>query len=91
MIQFKVTTKLRDGIRDVEGEAIAATFRQLGEHKVGQVVIGNIQVGQIFYVEATNYDDLDKLCSNHLVNTILYDYKITLSTKGDFAVSVNAN
>ena len=42
-MKFKVTTKLRDGIKDIEGETIEQKLNQDDWH------VKDIKVGQVFY------------------------------------------
>ena len=67
--KFKVTTKLRNGIKDIQGNAIEKTLNQ------DDWFVKNVQVGQVFYLEAP-YTSINELCEQVLVNTLLYDYKI---------------
>ena len=68
-MKFKVTTKLRDGIKDIEGDAIKQQLNQ------DDWLVKNVQVGQVFYLEAP-YKEIKELCKQVLVNTLLYDYEI---------------
>ena len=68
-MKFKVTTKLREGIKDIEGDAIVQKLNQ------DDWLVKNVQVGQVFYLEAP-YTAINELCDQVLVNTLLYDYKI---------------
>jgi phosphoribosylformylglycinamidine (FGAM) synthase PurS component len=67
--KFKVTTKLRNGIKDIQGDAIGQKLNQ------DDWFVKNVQVGQVFYLEAP-YTAINELCEQVLVNTLLYDYKI---------------
>ena len=67
--KFKVTTKLRNGIKDIQGNAIEKTLNQ------DDWFVKNVQVGQVFYLEAP-YTAINELCEQVLVNTLLYDYEI---------------
>ncbi len=69
MMKFKVTTKLRDGIKDIEGETIEQKLNQDDWH------VKDVKVGQVFYLEAP-YKEIKELCKQVLVNTLLYDYEI---------------
>ena len=68
-MKFKVTTKLREGIKDIEGDAIEQKLNQDDWH------VKNVKVGQVFYLEAS-VAEVSKLCKQVLVNTLLYDYEI---------------
>tara|TARA_Y100000310_G_C20165726_1_gene571259 strand:- start:37 stop:288 length:252 start_codon:yes stop_codon:yes gene_type:complete len=76
MKKYKITTKLRDGIKDIEGETIEQKLRQDGWS------IEDIKVGQVFYLQATNphitdnFHYIEELCKKILVNTLLYDFEI---------------
>ena len=67
--KFKVTTKLRKGIKDIQGDAIEKTLNQ------DDWPVKDVQVGQVFYLEAP-YTAINELCEQVLVNTLLYDYEI---------------
>ncbi|RZD42402.1 MAG: hypothetical protein CXT73_03185 [Methanobacteriota archaeon] len=67
--KFKVTTKLRNGIKDIQGDAIGQKLNQ------DDWFVKNVQVGQVFYLEAP-YTAINELCKQVLVNTLLYDYEI---------------
>ena len=67
--KFKITTKLRDGIKDIQGDAIEQKLNQ------DDWFVKNVQVGQVFYLEAP-YTAINELCKQVLVNTLLYDYEI---------------
>ena len=67
--KFKVTTKLRNGIKDIQGDAIGQKLNQ------DDWFVKNVQVGQVFYLEAP-YTAINELCEQVLVNTLLYDYEI---------------
>ena len=67
--KFKVTTKLRKGIKDIQGDAIEKTLNQ------DDWPVKDVQVGQVFYLEAP-YTAINELCEQVLVNTLLYEYEI---------------
>ena len=67
--KFKITTKLRDGIKDIQGDAIEQKLNQ------DDWLVKNVQVGQVFYLEAP-YLAINELCEQVLVNTLLYDYEV---------------
>ena len=67
--KFKITTKLRKGIKDIQGDAIEKTLNQ------DDWPVKDVQVGQVFYLEAP-YTAINELCEQVLVNTLLYDYEI---------------
>ena len=67
--KFKVTTKLRKGIKDIQGDAIEKTLNR------DDWSVKDVQVGQVFYLEAP-YAAINELCEQVLVNTLLYDYEI---------------
>ena len=76
MRKYKITTKLRDGIKDIEGDTIEQKLKQDGWS------VEDIKVGQVFYLHTTNPHITDnrhyiqKLCEKILVNTLLYDFEI---------------
>jgi len=69
MKKVTIQTKLRNGIKDVEGETIL--------NSVGKdLKITHISVGQIFYLEIENDVNVDELAKNLFVNELLYDYEV---------------
>ena len=76
MRKYKITTKLRDGIKDIEGDTIEQKLKQDGWS------VENIKVGQVFYLHTTNphitdnHHYIQELCEKILVNTLLYDFEI---------------
>ena len=67
--KFKITTKLRNGIKDIQGDAIEQKLNQ------DNWLVKNVQVGQVFYLEAP-YLAINELCEQVLVNTLLYNYEV---------------
>ena len=69
--KYKISTKLRDGIKDIEGETIERKLKQ------NDWVVEDIKVGQVFYIETKNlHHYVRQLCEEILVNTLLYDFEI---------------
>lgn len=70
IMRVQISTILRKGIKDVEGDTI---LRKLQENGFD---ISTCNVGQTFYVELdpTNVD-IEQMC-DILVNDLLYDYKV---------------
>jgi len=69
MKKFKITTKLRKGIKDIQGDTISLNLNANGWQ------VENMKVGQVFYFSAPD-NKIKKLCETILVNTLLYDYEI---------------
>lgn len=69
MKKVTIQTKLRDGIKDVEGETI---LKSVGK----DLKITHISVGQIFYLEIDDDADVDEIAKKLFVNELLYDYSI---------------
>lgn len=67
--KYKITTKLRAGIKDIEGETIEQKLKQDDWH------IENMKVGQVFYLDAPQ-EKIKELCETVLVNLLLYDYEV---------------
>ena len=67
--KFKVTTKLRKGIKDIQGDTISLNVNANGWQ------VENMKVGQVFYFNAPHHK-IKELCETVLVNTLLYDYEI---------------
>ena len=72
MKKVQIMTKLRTGIKDVEGEAI---LKSVGSDSK----ITHITVGQIFYLDIEDDADIDEIAKNIFVNDLLYDYEIKLA------------
>ena len=71
MKYIQIITYLKNGIKDIEGEAILQKL-----HTPGYKVRG-VQVGQAFFLEVEDDVDIDKVCKDVLVNDLLYDYVVT--------------
>jgi len=69
MKKIIIKTKLRQGIKDVEGDAILKNISK-------DFKINHISVGQIFYLEVEDDADIDHIAKNIFVNELLYDYEI---------------
>ena len=69
MKKVTIQTKLRDGIKDVEGETI---LKSVGK----DLKITHISVGQSFYLEVEDDADVDEIAKKVFVNELLYDYNI---------------
>tara|TARA_B100000929_G_scaffold173492_1_gene137374 strand:- start:105 stop:335 length:231 start_codon:yes stop_codon:yes gene_type:complete len=76
-MKFKITTILREGIKDIEGDAIKKQVNANGWN------IEDMKVGQVFYFNAPHHK-IKELCETVLVNTLLYDYEIEEVRKGFF-------
>ena len=62
--KFKITTKLRDGIKDIQGDAIEQKLNQ------DDWFVKNVQVGQEFYLEPP-YLSINEICEQELDNLSL--------------------
>ena len=71
MKYIQIITYLKNGIKDIEGEAILQKL-----HTTGYKIRG-VQVGQAFFLEVEDDVDIDKVCKDVLVNDLLYDYVVT--------------
>ena len=69
MKNILITTKLRNGIKDVQGDAI---LQSVGHDSK----ITAISVGASYYIEIEDDADVDTVAKT-LVNDLLYDYTIT--------------
>ena len=69
MKKYKITTKLRKGIKDIQGDTISLNVNANGWQ------VENMKVGQVFYFNAPHHK-IQELCETVLVNTLLYDYEI---------------
>ena len=68
-MKVQIQTKLRKGIKDIEGEAIL--------NSVGKdLKITHISVGEIYYLEIENDADVDEIAKKLFVNELLYDYEV---------------
>jgi phosphoribosylformylglycinamidine (FGAM) synthase PurS component len=70
MKKFKVTTKLHNGIKDIEGDAIKQKLNQ------DDWSVSDVKVGQVFYLEVSDTQNINELCKQVLVNTLLYNFEI---------------
>jgi len=68
-MKFKITTKLREGIKDIQGDTISLNLNANGWQ------VEDMKVGQVFYFNAPHHK-IKELCETILVNTLLYDYEI---------------
>ena len=69
MKKYKITTKLRKGIKDIQGDTISLNVNANGWQ------VENMKVGQVFYFNAPHHK-IKELCETVLVITLLYDYEI---------------
>ena len=69
MKNWKITTKIRSGIKDVEGATAERRFRDNGWD------VSDLHVGQVFLITGDE-KTVRELTHKHLVNTQLYDYEI---------------
>ena len=69
MKKYKITTKLRKGIKDIQGDTISLNVNANGWQ------VENMKVGQVFYFNAPHHK-IKELCETVLVNTLFYDYEI---------------
>ena len=70
MKKWRITTRIKDGIRDIEGETALAAFKERGFD------IEELNVGQVFYVTGP-YEFVLSLCeSGYLVNRKLYNFAL---------------
>ena len=69
MKKYKITTKLRKGIKDIQGDTISLNVNANGWQ------VENMKVGQVFYFNAPHHK-IKELCETVLVNILLYDYEI---------------
>lgn len=70
MKKWRITTQVKDGIRDVQGEAVLKRFWELGYHSLEE-----IHVGQVFFITG-EYEEVLKMCQSGLVNTKLYHFAL---------------
>jgi len=68
-MKFKITTKLREGIKDIQGDTMSLNLNANGWQ------VEDMKVGQVFYFNAPHHK-IKELCETVLVNTLLYDYEI---------------
>ena len=68
-MKFKITTKLREGIKDIQGDTMSLNLNANGWQ------VEDMKVGQVFYFNAPHHK-IKELCETILVNTLLYDYEI---------------
>ena len=71
-MKVQIQTKLRKGIKDIEGETI---LNSVGKDSK----ITHISVGQIFYLEVEDdvtLEEQHEIAKNIFVNELLYDYTL---------------
>ena len=66
---WRIITKIRDGIKDVEGATAERQFRSAGFE------VTDLNVGQVFFITGEK-EEVEKLAAEYLVNIQLYDYSI---------------
>lgn len=74
MKKYKVEISFRDGVKDIQAEAIlkmANSNKDLGDGK-----IRSLKMGKWFLLECENDLEIEKLCSKLLANSVIEDYKI---------------
>jgi len=69
MKKYKIKTKLREGIKDIQGDTMSLNLNANGWQ------VEDMKVGQVFYFSAPDHK-IKELCETILVNTLLYDYEI---------------
>tara|TARA_X000000950_G_C13357634_1_gene435118 strand:+ start:57 stop:281 length:225 start_codon:yes stop_codon:yes gene_type:complete len=69
MKTYTLQTKLRDGIKDVQGDAILNVAAR-------DLKITHITVGQVFYITVEDDVNIDDI-AHIFVNDLLYDYTVT--------------
>ena len=69
MTKLKISTRLRDGIKDVEGDAILKKLQDTG------IDMTSCEVGQVFYIDMKQWDE--QVC-DILVKDLLYHYTVEL-------------
>ena len=72
MKTVEIKTKLRPGIKDVQGETILTSVGKDSK-------ITHISVGQVFYLKIEDDVDVDEIAKNIFVNDLLYDYEIKIA------------
>ena len=70
MKKWRITTRIKDGIRDIQGETTLAVFKERGWD------VEELNVGQCFFITG-DYETVLALCENgHLVNRKLYHFAL---------------
>jgi len=69
MKRWRITTKIREGIKDVEGATAERRFNDAGWN------VKDLNVGQVFYISGSK-KSVKSIAEQYLVNTQLYDYEI---------------
>ncbi len=69
MKRWRITTKIREGIKDVEGATAERRFNDAGWN------VKDLNVGQVFFISGDK-KSVKSIAEQHLVNTQLYDYEI---------------
>jgi len=67
-MRYKITTTLRDGIRDNAGVAVTNAL-----HGMGFDMLKSTRIGKVFYIETD--DDINEIVK-HIVNPVMEDFTI---------------
>lgn len=67
-MKVQIQTKLRKGIKDIEGETILNSVGK--DSKITHISVGT------FYLEVKDDVNVDDIAKNIFVNELLYDYEI---------------
>ncbi|HEY3068623.1 MAG TPA: phosphoribosylformylglycinamidine synthase subunit PurS [Methylomirabilota bacterium] len=87
-MKARVLVRLKPGILDVQGSAIARALGGLGFDDVRE-----LRVGKVIEVEIADADAgrararVDEMCKKLLANPVIEDYTIELGTADDLAVA----
>ena len=72
--KYRVTIRLRRGVKDISSEAILKTANSNVDLGAGQLY--NLRMGKWFEIECAEDFDIENLCKKLLANTVIENYKI---------------
>jgi phosphoribosylformylglycinamidine synthase len=73
MKRYQILVTLRDGVKDIQGEAIvkAANTMPFVKNKIQDIIMG-----KVLYISCEDDLDVTQLCEKLLANTVIEKYEI---------------
>lgn len=72
--KYRVTINLRQGVKDIQSEAIFKTAN--GNVNLGNGKLHSLSMGKWFVIECADDFDIENMCKGFLANTVIEDYLI---------------
>ena len=72
--KYRVTISLRQGVKDIQSEAILKTANSNVD--LGNNQLYNLTMGKWFVIECEDDFDIDNLCNKLLANSVIENYEI---------------